>query len=213
MQHIANSTFHGMAHAGHYFMNMRQSKALLGRGDTAGDEISDESSLYARDTKAMIHNINGPREDAPIPRPGITLVKGQVAVVITDPQNDSLRPKGSPAGSWGRASRRTIWWSRKCPHNRKKTTRLSSTAMMRWAEVTRTPFSRVCTKAIHRSENRRVLQNMIFMASTGLAMILAAIFATVLELPDFWQNLWLAICLSFTLLFFVGVLRFGSDLS
>ena len=35
----------------------------------------------------------------------------------------------------------------------------------------------------------------------------------VLELPDFWQNLWLAICLSFTLLFFVGVLRFGSDLS
>jgi hypothetical protein len=32
-------------------------------------------------------------------------------------------------------------------------------------------------------------------------------------LPDFWQNLWLAICLSFTLLFFVGVLRFGSDLS
>ena len=61
--------------------------------------------------------------------------------------------------------------------------------------------------------DRRVLQNMIFMASTGLAMILAAIFATVLELPDFWQNLWLAICLSFTLLFFVGVLRFGSDLS
>ena len=60
--------------------------------------------------------------------------------------------------------------------------------------------------------DRRVLQNMIFMASTGLAMILAAIFATVLELPDFWQNLWLAICIGFTLLFFVGVLRFSSEL-
>jgi biuret amidohydrolase len=84
-----------MAHAMHHFMNMRQSKALLGRGDTAGDEIS---SLHAQDTKATIHYINGPREDAPIPRPGMTLVKGQLAVVITDPQNDFLSPKGV---TWG----------------------------------------------------------------------------------------------------------------
>ncbi len=61
--------------------------------------------------------------------------------------------------------------------------------------------------------DRRVLRNMIFIVSTGSAMILAAIFTTVLELPDFWQNVWLAICISFTLLFFVGVLRFGSELS
>ena len=39
-------------------MNMRQSKALLERGDTAGDEISDESSLHAQDTKATIHYIS-----------------------------------------------------------------------------------------------------------------------------------------------------------
>ena len=61
--------------------------------------------------------------------------------------------------------------------------------------------------------DRRVLRNMIFIASTGLAMILAAIFATVLELPDFWQDLWLAICISFTLLFLVGLLRFAWGLS
>jgi hypothetical protein len=59
----------------------------------------------------------------------------------------------------------------------------------------------------------RVLRNMIFIASMGLAMILAAIFTTVLELPDFWRNLWLAICISFAFLFFVGVLRLGSELS
>ena len=28
-----------------------------------------------------IHYINGPREDAPIPRPGMDLIKGQVATV------------------------------------------------------------------------------------------------------------------------------------
>ena len=46
----------------------------------------------------------------------------------------------------------------------------------------------------------------------GLAMILAAIFTTVLELTYFWRNLWLAICISFALLFFVGVLLLGSEL-
>ena len=45
-----------------------------------------------------IHYINGPREDAPIPRPGMDLIKGQVALVITDPQNDFLSPKGV---TWG----------------------------------------------------------------------------------------------------------------
>ena len=43
-------------------------------------------------------------------------------------------------------------------------------------------------------------------------MILAAIFTTVLELTDFWRNLWLAICISLALLFFVGVLLLGSEL-
>ena len=61
-------------------------------------------------------------------------------------------------------------------------------------------------------QDRRVLRTIIFIMSTGLAMIIAATFATVLELPDSWQNLWLAICTGFTLLFFVGVLRFTSEL-
>ena len=90
-----------MAHAGGHFMNMHQSKALLGRGDTAGDEISDESSLHAQDTKATIHYINGPCKDAAIPRPGMTLVKGQVAVVITDPPNGFLSPRGVTRGDRG----------------------------------------------------------------------------------------------------------------
>ena len=47
---------------------------------------------FAQD--AHVHYINGPRKDAPIPRPGMTLVKGQFAVVVTDPQNDFLNPKG-----------------------------------------------------------------------------------------------------------------------
>ena len=53
----------------------------------------------------------------------------------------------------------------------------------------------------------------LFITSTGLAMIVAATFATVLELPDSWQNLWFAVCIGFTILFFVGVLRFTSELS
>lgn len=48
----------------------------------------------AQDPKATVHYINGPRADAPIPRPGMVPLKGQVALVVTDPQNDFLSPKG-----------------------------------------------------------------------------------------------------------------------
>jgi nicotinamidase-related amidase len=51
----------------------------------------------SNETKS-VHYIEGPRADAPIPRPGMTLRKGQVAVVVTDPQNDFLSPKGV---AWG----------------------------------------------------------------------------------------------------------------
>jgi hypothetical protein len=57
-----------------------------------------------------------------------------------------------------------------------------------------------------------VLRNIVFIASMGLAMILVAMFTTTLELPDLWRNLWLAICISFALLFFVGVFLLGSEL-
>jgi len=55
-------------------------------------------SLRAQETKTTVHYINGQRPDAPIPRPGMTPVKGQVAVVITDPQNDFLSAEGV---AWG----------------------------------------------------------------------------------------------------------------
>ena len=61
--------------------------------------------------------------------------------------------------------------------------------------------------------DRRVWRSMIFTASTGVAMIVAATFATVLGYSGFWQDLWFAICIGFTVLFFAGLFRFGSDLS
>jgi fatty acid desaturase len=60
--------------------------------------------------------------------------------------------------------------------------------------------------------DRRVLRTIIFILSTGLAMIAAGPFAIVLGWPHFWLHLSLAICIGFALLFFVGVLRFTSEL-
>lgn len=60
--------------------------------------VSALQSKAAQDPAGKIHYINGPRNDAPIPRPGMTLVKGQFAIVITDPQNDFLSPEGV---TWG----------------------------------------------------------------------------------------------------------------
>ena len=56
------------------------------------------SSLHAQDSKPTVAHYAGPRADAPIPRPGLTIKKGRVAVVVTDPQNDFLSPKGV---AWG----------------------------------------------------------------------------------------------------------------
>ncbi len=55
-------------------------------------------SLHAQDPKPTVSHYTGPREDAPVPRPGMTPKKGRVAVVVTDPQNDFLSPKGV---AWG----------------------------------------------------------------------------------------------------------------
>jgi nicotinamidase-related amidase len=52
---------------------------------------------------ATIHYIDGPRADAPIPRPGMKLAKDQVAVVITDPQNDFLSTNGVAWGVVGKS--------------------------------------------------------------------------------------------------------------
>ncbi len=56
------------------------------------------SSGYAQDPKPTVSHYAGPRADAPVPRPGLTPRKGRVAVVVTDPQNDFLSPKGV---AWG----------------------------------------------------------------------------------------------------------------
>jgi biuret amidohydrolase len=50
---------------------------------------------------STIHYIDGPRADAPIPRPGMTLIKGTVALVVTDPQNDFLTSEGVAWGAVG----------------------------------------------------------------------------------------------------------------
>jgi nicotinamidase-related amidase len=56
------------------------------------------SSLLSQSAKPTVPHYAGAREDAPIPRPGMTPQKGRVAVVVTDPQNDFLSPKGV---AWG----------------------------------------------------------------------------------------------------------------
>ena len=51
----------------------------------------------SEETKFVTYG-KGKREDAPIPRPGVKLVPGQFALVVTDPQNDFLSPEGV---TWG----------------------------------------------------------------------------------------------------------------
>jgi putative Mn2+ efflux pump MntP len=61
-------------------------------------------------------------------------------------------------------------------------------------------------------QDRRILRTIIFIMSTGLAMTAAGPFAIVLGWPHFWLHLSLAIWTAFVLLFFVGGLRFTSEL-
>jgi nicotinamidase-related amidase len=60
--------------------------------------LAASSSLLSQSARPTIAHFAGAREDAPIPRPGMTPQKGRVAVVVTDPQNDFLSPKGV---AWG----------------------------------------------------------------------------------------------------------------
>lgn len=55
------------------------------------------------DHAGHVHYINGPRVDAPIPRPGVDLSRGNFAVVVIDPQNDFLSPEALPGVSSARA--------------------------------------------------------------------------------------------------------------
>lgn len=61
--------------------------------------------LTAQSAKPTVAHYAGPREDAPIPRPGMTPARGRVALVVTDPQNDFLSPKGVAWGAVGESVR------------------------------------------------------------------------------------------------------------
>jgi nicotinamidase-related amidase len=56
--------------------------------------LSVTPSLFAQSAKPTVPHYAGPREDVPVPRPGMTPLRDRVAVVVTDPQNDFLSPKG-----------------------------------------------------------------------------------------------------------------------
>lgn len=58
----------------------------------------EQDAHAGHDHSAHVHYINGPRDDAPIPRPGVELSRGSFAVVVIDPQNDFLSPEGV---AWG----------------------------------------------------------------------------------------------------------------
>ena len=65
--------------------------------------------------------------------------------------------------------------------------------------------ARLLADAAH---EREVVQKMIFTSFMGLIAIIAAILTTTLELPIFWRNLWLTVCIVFAVLMFVGIFQF-----
>jgi biuret amidohydrolase len=54
--------------------------------------------MAAQSTPKPLPHYAGPRADAPLPRPGMMVQKGRVALVVTDPQRDFLSPDGV---AWG----------------------------------------------------------------------------------------------------------------
>jgi nicotinamidase-related amidase len=60
--------------------------------------ISQHASAQPTQDAPQVHYIDGPRADAPIPRPGVDLARGRAALVVIDPQNDFLSPEGV---AWG----------------------------------------------------------------------------------------------------------------
>lgn len=65
---------------------------------TAGAQQGHPDEHAGHDHTHHVHYINGPREDAPIPRPGVELSRGSYALLVIDPQNDFLSPEGV---TWG----------------------------------------------------------------------------------------------------------------
>ena len=81
---------------------MRSFAALLAVAVTLSSGLV-TPTVYGQVPQATVPYVGGLRPDAPIPRPAMSLVKGQVAVVVTDPQNDFLTTGGVAWGAVGRS--------------------------------------------------------------------------------------------------------------
>lgn len=65
---------------------------------TALIAITTIAPAFSQSAPSPLAHYAGARADAPIPKPGLAPQKGRVGLVITDPQNDFLNPKGV---AWG----------------------------------------------------------------------------------------------------------------
>jgi nicotinamidase-related amidase len=73
-------------------------RSIIASVTTVAISLSVTPLLFAQSAKPTVPHYAGPREDVPVPRPGMKTLRERVAVVVTDPQNDFLSPKGV---AWG----------------------------------------------------------------------------------------------------------------
>jgi len=64
----------------------------------ASAQTTNHDDHAGHDHAGHVHFISGPRPDAPIPRPGVELGRGNFALLVIDPQSDFLSPEGV---AWG----------------------------------------------------------------------------------------------------------------
>ncbi len=76
---------------------------VFATGLTFASTIGAETEAAPDPESGKIVYAGGTRDDAAIPRPGIDLVPGRFAIVITDPQNDFLHPEGVTWGVVGKS--------------------------------------------------------------------------------------------------------------
>jgi hypothetical protein len=62
-------------------------------------------------------------------------------------------------------------------------------------------------------EDYTVLVKMAVSTLAGLLFCVTAVFTTMLELPLFWRNLWLALCITFFVAAVAGVFMLCGDLN